>query len=73
MGIQFEEAPLPAGHAFFHGEAPPPPLNSGVVIAIGNCGLYIGQWGVREEDTVVVGVQQPLVLTQYPRQLGIDF
>jgi Xaa-Pro aminopeptidase len=71
VGIQFEEAPLPAGHAFFHGEAPPPPLDAGVVIAIGNCGLYTGQWGVREEDTVVVEVQRPLALTQHPRQLEI--
>ncbi|MCG7852003.1 MAG: Xaa-Pro peptidase family protein [Methanosarcinaceae archaeon] len=71
VGIQFEEAPLPAGHAFFHGEAPPLPLDAGVVIAIGNCGLYTGQWGVREEDTVVVGAQQPLVLTRHPRQLEI--
>lgn len=66
VGIQFEEAPLPAGHAFFHGEEPPPPLAAGVVIAIGNCGLYTGQWGVREEDTVVVGAEKPLVLTNYP-------
>lgn len=72
VGIQFEEAPLPAGHAFFHGEAPPPPLAAGVVIAIGNCGLYTGQWGVREEDTVVVGAQQPLVLTHHPRKFELE-
>jgi len=48
-------------------------IHSLVVIAIGNCGLYTGQWGVREEDTVVIGSQQPLVLTQHPRQLGRDF
>ena len=66
VGIQFEESPLPAGHAFFHGEEPPLPLVAGVVIAIGNCGLYTGQWGVREEDTVVIGAEKPLVLTNYP-------
>ena len=70
VGIQFEEAPLPAGHAFFHGEEPPPPLESGVVIAVGNCGLYTGNWGVREEDTVVIGKEKPQILTQYPRQLA---
>lgn len=54
-GIEFEEAPLPAGHAFFHGEKEPKPLEANVVIAVGNCGLYPGSWGVRDEDTVVVG------------------
>jgi Xaa-Pro aminopeptidase len=66
VGIQFEEAPLPAGHAFFHGEAPPAPLDAGVVIAIGNCGLYMGPWGVRIEDTVAVGRDEVVMLTNFP-------
>lgn len=69
IGIDFEEAPLPAGHAFFHGEEAPPPLKSNTVIAVGNCGIYTGPWGVRVEDTVVVGAQGPILLTNYPRQL----
>lgn len=69
VGIEFEEAPLPAGHAFFHGEKAPPPLPASVVLAVGNCGLYTGPWGVRVEDTVVVGRDGPSVLTAYPRQL----
>ena len=69
VGIEFEESPLPAGHAFFHGEKEPPPLKANVVIAVGNCGLYTGPWGVRIEDTVVVGPEGPSVLTDYPRQL----
>jgi Xaa-Pro aminopeptidase len=69
VGIQFEEAPLPAGHAFFHGEEAPLPLEAGIVIAIGNCGLYTGQWGVRVEDTVVIGTEEPRVLTKYPYTL----
>ena len=68
-GIEFEEAPLPAGHAFFHGEKEPKPLEANVVIAVGNCGLYTGSWGVRDEDTVVVGVEGPEILTGYPRRL----
>ncbi|MEW6487046.1 MAG: Xaa-Pro peptidase family protein [Thermodesulfobacteriota bacterium] len=71
VGIEFEESPLPAGHAFFHGEPAPAPLAAGVVIAIGNCGLYTGPWGVREEDTVVVGEGGPRVLTRSPRQLEV--
>jgi Xaa-Pro aminopeptidase len=69
VGIEFEEAPLPAGHAFFHGEKTPPALKTNVVIAVGNCGLYTGPWGVRIEDTVVIGTEGPAVLTSYPRRL----
>jgi Xaa-Pro aminopeptidase len=69
VGIEFEEPPLPAGHAFFHGEKAPPPLEANTVIAVGNCGLYPGPWGVRVEDTVVVGAEGPIVLTQHPRTL----
>ncbi len=69
VGIEFEEAPLPPGHAFFHGEKAPPPLPANVVIAVGNCGLYTGPWGVRVEDTVVVTPAGPEVLTGYPRRL----
>jgi len=69
VGIEFEEAPLPPGHAFFHGEKEPPPLEANVVISVGNCGLYTGPWGVRVEDTVVVGQEGPMVLTHYPRRL----
>ena len=69
VGIEFEEAPLPPGHAFFHGEKAPPPLPANVVISVGNCGLYTGPWGVRVEDTVVVGADGPIVLTGYPRSL----
>jgi Xaa-Pro aminopeptidase len=70
VGIEFEEAPLPAGHAFFHGEKAPPPLPENVVLAVGNCGLYLGPWGVRVEDTVIVGASGPEVLTRAPRRLA---
>ena len=69
VGIEFEEAPLPPGHAFFHGEKAPPPLPANVVISVGNCGLYTGPWGVRVEDTNVIGVDGPTTLTTYPRVL----
>jgi Xaa-Pro aminopeptidase len=69
VGIDFEESPLPPGHAFFHGEKEPSPLETNIVIAVGNCGLYTGPWGVRVEDTVVVGSKGPTILTEYPRQL----
>jgi len=69
VGIDFEEAPLPSGHAFFHGEKDPPPLPANVVISVGNCGLYVGPWGVRVEDTNVVGRDGPETLTCYLRTL----
>ncbi len=69
VGIEFEESPLPPGHAFFHGEKEPPPLEANMVIAVGNCGLYTGPWGVRVEDTVLVSPEGPKVLTRYPREL----
>jgi Xaa-Pro aminopeptidase len=69
VGIEFEESPLPPGHAFFHGEKEPPPLPANVVISVGNCGLYLGPWGVRVEDTNLVGADGPTTLTSYPRSL----
>ena len=69
VGIEFEEAPLPPGHAFFHGEKEPSPLEANTVISVGNCGLYPGKFGVRVEDTVVVEEKAPRVLTGYPRRL----
>ena len=69
VGIEFEEAPLPPGHAFFHGEKAPPPLPANVVIAVGNCGLYTGAWGVRVEDTNWVKPNGYETLTSYPRFL----
>jgi Xaa-Pro aminopeptidase len=43
-----------------------------VVLAVGNCGLYTGPWGVRVEDTVVVGTEGPVLLTEYPRALEVQ-
>ena len=71
IGINFEESPLPPGHAFFHGEKAPLPLQAYIVIALGNCGLYTGPWGVRVEDTVVVGEEGPIILTKFPYSLEV--
>jgi Xaa-Pro aminopeptidase len=69
VGIEFEESPLPPGHAFFHGEKEPPPLEANVVIAVGNCGLYLGDFAVRVEDTVLVTPEGHTVLTAFARSL----
>ncbi len=71
VGIEFEEAPLPPGHAFFHGEKAPPPLPANVVISVGNCGLYAGPWGVRVEDINLVMPEGHETLTNYPRVLEV--
>jgi len=47
------------------------PLAAGTVIALGNCGLYTGPWGVRVEDTVVVKPEGPEILTDFVRKLEI--
>jgi len=69
VGLEFEEPPLPAGHAFFHGEEPKDQLSPGMVISIGNCGLYLGEFGVRVEDTVAVTDKGHEELTRYGRKL----
>ena len=69
VGIEFEEAPLLSGHAYFHGETEAPPLRANMVLAIGNCGLYMEDFGMRVEDTVVVTADEPAVLTDYARRL----
>jgi Xaa-Pro aminopeptidase len=40
-----------------------------MVIAVGNCGLYAGPWGVRVEDTNWVKAEGFEMLTEYPRSL----
>jgi Xaa-Pro aminopeptidase len=40
-----------------------------MVISIGNCGLYLGEFGVRVEDTVVVTDRGHEELTSYSRML----
>jgi len=69
LGLEFEEPPLPAGHAFFHGEEPKDELKPGMILAIGNCGLYLGDFGVRIEDTVVVTSKGYEELTTFKRTL----
>jgi Xaa-Pro aminopeptidase len=69
VGLEFEEPPLPAGHAFFHGEEPKDELKPGMVLAIGNCGLYLGDFGIRIEDTVVITSKGHEELTKYKKSL----
>jgi len=47
-----------------------PPLPAGVVISIGNRGIYTGPWGSRIEDTVVVGKDGPIELNRLSLLLG---
>ncbi|HET8576832.1 MAG TPA: Xaa-Pro peptidase family protein [Methylomirabilota bacterium] len=70
VGIEHEEAPIPGGHAVIHGEEKIERVESGMVLAIGNCGIYRERFGVRMEDTVWVTPQGPVPLTNYPKAVN---
>ncbi len=70
VGIEHEEAPIPGGHAVIHGEEKIEQVESGMVLAIGNCGIYRESFGVRMEDTVWVSEQGPVSLTRHPKTLN---
>jgi Xaa-Pro dipeptidase len=67
VGIEHEEAPIPGGHAVIHGEEKVDQVEAGMVLAIGNCGIYRESFGVRMEDTVWVSERGPESLTNYPK------
>jgi Xaa-Pro dipeptidase len=71
VGIEHEEAPIPGGHAVIHGEEKVEQVATGMVLAIGNCGIYREHFGVRLEDTVWVTEHGPVSLTRHPKQLNI--
>ena len=71
VGIEHEEAPIPGGHAVIHGEEKVEQVEAGMVLAIGNCGIYREHFGVRMEDTVWVSEQGPVALTRHPKALGV--
>lgn len=68
VGMEHEEAPIPGGHAVIHGEEQIEHVEPGMVLAIGNCGIYRERFGVRAEDTVWVGPGGPIELTRYPKR-----
>ena len=47
VGTEHEEAPIPGGHAVIHGEERIDHVEAGMVLAIGNCGIYREDFGVR--------------------------
>jgi Xaa-Pro aminopeptidase len=71
VGIEHEEAPIPGGHAVIHGEEAVEQVETGMVLAIGNCGIYRESFGVRMEDTVWVSEQGPVSLTTYPKMVTV--
>ncbi|WP_245178267.1 Xaa-Pro peptidase family protein [Cupriavidus sp. AcVe19-1a] len=67
IGIEHEEAPIPGGHAVVHGEQKVDHVMAGMVLGVGNCGIYRDDYGVRVEDTIWVSEEGPVVLTGYPK------
>lgn len=72
VGIEHEEAPIPGGHAVIHGEQKVEQVMAGMVLGIGNCGIYRDQFGVRVEDTIWVSEQGPVSLTGYPKLMNVS-
>lgn len=70
VGIEHEEAPIPGGHAVIHGEEKVEQIQAGMVLAIGNCGIYREDYGVRAEDTVWVSIDGPVPLSRYPKSVA---
>ncbi len=70
VGIEHEEAPIPGGHAVVHGEEKVEQVEAGMILAIGNCGIYRETFGVRAEDTIWVSPQGPAPLTRHPKNLA---
>jgi Xaa-Pro aminopeptidase len=68
VGIEHEEAPIPGGHAVIHGEEKVEQVEPGMMLAIGNCGIYREHFGVRAEDTVWISPEGAVELTSYPKQ-----
>ena len=71
VGIEHEEAPIPGGHAVIHGEEKVDQVEAGMVLAIGNCGIYREEFGVRAEDTIWVSAEGPVPLTQHSKILQV--
>lgn len=71
VGLEHEEAPIPAGHAVIHGEAKVEQVAAGMVLGIGNCGVYRERFGVRVEDTVWVSEDGPVELTRFPKRAAV--
>lgn len=71
VGVEHEEAPIPGGHAVIHGEEKVEQVAAGMVLAIGNCGIYREHFGVRLEDTVWVTEHGPVSLTRHPKVVNV--
>jgi Xaa-Pro dipeptidase len=71
VGIEHEEAPIPGGHAVIHGEEKVEHVEAGMILAIGNCGIYRESFGVRAEDTIWVSPDGPVPLTRHPKSLAV--
>ncbi len=54
-----------------HGEEKVEQVEAGMVLAIGNCGIYREAFGVRAEDTILVSAQGPVPLTRHAKTLAV--
>ena len=54
-----------------HGEEKVENVEAGMILAIGNCGIYRESFGVRTEDTVWVSPDGPVPLTRHQKSLAV--
>jgi len=71
VGTEPEEAPILGGHAVIHGEERVEQVEAGMVLAIGNYGIYREHFRVRMEETAWVSELGPVALTRHPKALHV--
>ncbi len=69
-GVGIMNSEMPYFQFPYHERGYPEILESNMVLALSNLGLYSKNgWGVRIEDTVLVREGEPVYLTRYPKEL----
>ncbi len=66
VGMEHEEAPIPGGHAVIHGEEKVDNVEPGMVLGIGNCGIYPRNVRCTSRRHRLGKLQRPATTTRHP-------